>query len=78
MTKIVDIEDIRKKREKKKKGKERGEKRRGRKEKEREKMSGRADEEDDDIIAGADKRAFLMEHAKVILDDKAIESLAQL
>ena len=32
----------------------------------------------DDIIAGADKRAFLMEHAKVILDDKAIESLAQL
>lgn len=43
-----------------------------------EKMSVIADEYADDIIAGADKRAFLMEHAKVILDDKAIESLAQL
>ena len=41
-------------------------------------MSVIADEYADDIIAGADKRAFLMEHAKVILDDKAIESLAQL
>ena len=40
-------------------------------------MSVIADEYADDIIAGADKRAFLMEHAKVILDDKAIESLAQ-
>ena len=36
-----------------------------------EKMSVIADEYADDIIAGADKRAFLMEHAKVILDDKA-------
>ena len=43
-----------------------------------EKMSVIADEYADDIIAGADKRAFLMEHAQVILDDKAIESLAQL
>ena len=32
-----------------------------------EKMSVIADEYADDIIAGADKRAFLMEHAKVIL-----------
>lgn len=43
-----------------------------------EKMSVIADEYADDIIAGADKRAFLMEHARVILDEKAIESLAQL
>ena len=39
-------------------------------------MSVIADEYADDIIAGLTK-AFLMEHAKVILDDKAIESLAQ-
>ncbi len=43
-----------------------------------EKMSVIADEYADDIIAGADKRAFLMEHAQTILGDNAIESLAQL
>lgn len=43
-----------------------------------ERMSVIADEYADDIIAGADKRAFLMEHAQTILDSHAVESLAKL
>lgn len=43
-----------------------------------ERMSVLADEYADDIIAGADKRAFLMEHSQTILENNAIESLSRL
>ncbi len=47
-------------------------------EKDLERMSVIADEYADDIIAGTDKRAFLMEHSQTILENNAIESLAKL